>query len=304
MIRMNSDLFFDGKQYISSSRAAKISGYANDYIGQLCRDAKINSRMVGRTWYVEIDSLICHKNNNINGTRSRGIKKLSKHHFESRGSSHLPNTGASSINISYPAFATPERSGVIVPSSTILVSPKPISSITLSPKKNGKLARLAVGVCGLFIAVMGFQFGLISSPKSQEIYGKVWNNINQEMEASVLSATKVIAEDAYRFVRNSFKDWFFESKETILVLTGNSKVAIDKTANTDSSSGSVYPSRGMVVVPTNENTDRDGVVNKIKQSFSDEVVVTEVDEESGVITPVFKDSRGDDYLFVLVPIGG
>lgn len=74
MYVMNSDLYFDGKKYISSSRAAKISGYVNDYIGQLCRDGKLECRMIGRSWYVSFDSLIAHKNANGNGTKNKTQK--------------------------------------------------------------------------------------------------------------------------------------------------------------------------------------------------------------------------------------
>ncbi len=71
MYVMNSDLYFDGKKYISSSRAAKISGYVNDYIGQLCRDGKLDCRMIGRSWYVSFDSLIAHKNSNGSGSKNK-----------------------------------------------------------------------------------------------------------------------------------------------------------------------------------------------------------------------------------------
>lgn len=71
---MNSDLYFDGKKYISSSRAAKISGYVNDYIGQLCRDGKLECRMIGRSWYVSFDSLIAHKNANGSPAKSKSQK--------------------------------------------------------------------------------------------------------------------------------------------------------------------------------------------------------------------------------------
>jgi hypothetical protein len=41
-----------GKKYISSKRASEITGYAKDYIGQLCRAGKLDARRVGRNWYV------------------------------------------------------------------------------------------------------------------------------------------------------------------------------------------------------------------------------------------------------------
>lgn len=52
---------FDGKDYISASRAAKVTGYNQDYIGQLARSGKILSRQIGNRWYVDRAGLIAHK---------------------------------------------------------------------------------------------------------------------------------------------------------------------------------------------------------------------------------------------------
>ena len=52
---------FDGKDYISANRAAKITGYNQDYIGQLARSGEVLSRQVGNRWYVDRESLLAHK---------------------------------------------------------------------------------------------------------------------------------------------------------------------------------------------------------------------------------------------------
>lgn len=52
----------DGRDYISASRAASITGYNQDYIGQLARGGKILSRQIGNRWYVEREALLAHKN--------------------------------------------------------------------------------------------------------------------------------------------------------------------------------------------------------------------------------------------------
>lgn len=52
---------FDGKDYISANRAAKITGYNQDYIGQLARAGKVLSRQIGNRWYVDRAGLIAHK---------------------------------------------------------------------------------------------------------------------------------------------------------------------------------------------------------------------------------------------------
>lgn len=46
------ELIIEDKKYVSSKRAAKITGYAKDYIGQLCREGRVPARLVGRSWYV------------------------------------------------------------------------------------------------------------------------------------------------------------------------------------------------------------------------------------------------------------
>ena len=46
------EIILDEKKYISSKRAADITGYAKDYVGQLCREGRIPARLVGRNWFV------------------------------------------------------------------------------------------------------------------------------------------------------------------------------------------------------------------------------------------------------------
>lgn len=46
------EIIIEEKKYISSKQAAKITGYAKDYIGQLCREGRVPARLVGRNWYV------------------------------------------------------------------------------------------------------------------------------------------------------------------------------------------------------------------------------------------------------------
>lgn len=46
------ELIIDDKKFVSSKRAAQITGYAKDYIGQLCREGYVEAKRVGRSWYV------------------------------------------------------------------------------------------------------------------------------------------------------------------------------------------------------------------------------------------------------------
>ena len=38
---MNDELTLDGVKYISAKRAADLTQYSKDYVGQLCREGKI-----------------------------------------------------------------------------------------------------------------------------------------------------------------------------------------------------------------------------------------------------------------------
>ncbi len=51
------ELEIGGKRYISSRRAAKEHKYHIDYIGQLIRAGRVMGKKVGRSWYVEEQSL-------------------------------------------------------------------------------------------------------------------------------------------------------------------------------------------------------------------------------------------------------
>ena len=55
------ELTISDKIYISSKRAAEITGYAKDYIGQLCREGRVEATLVGRSWYVLESSLRAHR---------------------------------------------------------------------------------------------------------------------------------------------------------------------------------------------------------------------------------------------------
>jgi hypothetical protein len=55
------EIIIDEKKYISSKRAAKVTGYAKDYVGQLCREGRVQARLVGRSWYVLESAIKDHR---------------------------------------------------------------------------------------------------------------------------------------------------------------------------------------------------------------------------------------------------
>lgn len=55
------EILIGDKKYVSSKRAAKITGYAKDYVGQLCREGRVPARLVGRSWYVLESAIQDHR---------------------------------------------------------------------------------------------------------------------------------------------------------------------------------------------------------------------------------------------------
>ncbi|MGD0328641.1 MAG: hypothetical protein ABSB00_02940 [Minisyncoccia bacterium] len=55
------EILIEEKKYVSSKRAAKMTGYAKDYIGQLCREGRVPARLIGRNWYVLEAAIQDHK---------------------------------------------------------------------------------------------------------------------------------------------------------------------------------------------------------------------------------------------------
>lgn len=67
----------EGKEYVKAKEIARELGYTTDYIGQLCRAEKVNAKLVGRSWYVDPDSVRDHKD-----SRYRSVKETSKRVLE------------------------------------------------------------------------------------------------------------------------------------------------------------------------------------------------------------------------------
>lgn len=60
------EILIDEKIYVSSKRAAKMTGYAKDYVGQLCREGRVQARLVGRSWYVLESAIRDHRFGKVN----------------------------------------------------------------------------------------------------------------------------------------------------------------------------------------------------------------------------------------------
>lgn len=71
------ELVIGDKKYISSKQAAKATGYAKDYVGQLCREGRVPARLVGRSWYVLESAIHDHRFTGVKDGQDKNAKSTS-----------------------------------------------------------------------------------------------------------------------------------------------------------------------------------------------------------------------------------
>src|SRR3989344_225972 len=104
---VKKDLILNGKRFISSKRAAQITGYTQDYVGQLARGGKIEATVVGRSWFVDEDSILKHKMENLeNRNAPKEPRKLEPSRQKlDKNSAQIAGTEKKVLPIQSPTFS-------------------------------------------------------------------------------------------------------------------------------------------------------------------------------------------------------
>ena len=98
---MNQSIEIEGKKYISSRRAAEITKYANDYVGQLCRQGKVKATRVGRQWYIDQDSILDHKKRSDEQLVQNGKNAANFSDSKFRNAETSPESAATKIEVKH-----------------------------------------------------------------------------------------------------------------------------------------------------------------------------------------------------------
>ncbi len=130
---MVNEKTIDGVKYISTKRAAEITAYAPDYMGQLCRAEKIPCIRVGRSWFVSEDAI-------LNYTKPVGEEeKSAKKATRKARTPKTKKTKSTNITIleDLPALVTPETPMVVASSAAAIFESVPESApaIEVEPLK-------------------------------------------------------------------------------------------------------------------------------------------------------------------------
>lgn len=286
---MKEALILEHKTFISAKRASEIFGYASDYVGQLCRAGKLECKMVGRSWFVTEESIKKHQTlvaQDADQKTHEDIQPVPKK--EETLVLEVPV-----IQAVAPVQVQPLVKSIFQPPARInyhvsfvpqvFALPYSISESYLFAPTHPKSKPFTFSFTKVSLGVAVFVISLFFIFPSFFNFNSFLKVTSIQSSASVISATQEIAGKIISFARGLF----------------NSKGAtVAKMENPSSGFN------GLAVTPSSNSEAQDAVIKqKIRDSFSDEVQV-KPDESgtAGIITPVFRKAKGDDFVYVLVPV--
>ena len=299
---MDGELIFDNTKYISSKRASEISGYTQDYVGQLCRDGRVDGRRVGRSWYVHEDSLLLYAS-----AEKKGMSSAEK--------------GVIHNSLIRPAEAVgSDKKPRIIDRATSEASVEHNDdSIVYTNERNdehffkGVLLPLAgVTIAVVLVVIVGLvNRGAFDELSVRDLHSPY--NGAKSTASAIDAARGVIGDDNAAPERIAYTRLpFFMAGYSVLssyVQSIDSNIGDGGILGVLSTSTSLLDSdtigkRGLYVAPS-QGLEKDTlIVEQIANTFSDEVVLTpHKGGNSGIIQPIFKNTRGDEYLYVMVPLG-
>jgi hypothetical protein len=156
----------------------------------------------------------------------------------------------------------------------------------MSTSRVSALAQTSVLAVSLFLFVNIVWFSFEEDISASNIVSGL-SNIGSEL-------SKNIFEPIPEFVTQTASFAFIQSDAELAVVSSDSL----ESGSQASSDQSAF--QGIVVFENDQVTPK--AVDAVRESFSDEVRIDFEGDDTGVITPVFKDREGDDYRFLLVPV--
>lgn len=129
---------------------------------------------------------------------------------------------------------------------------------------------------------------------------KIENNIPPELADSA----KMVTANVYDGIGSAFFSMKNGYKNVVTFFTSPAKLAMEVPKEFGEVTVSKVTPNGIVLTSSvGSEAGDDDLKSKIKGSFSDEVQINPDNSgTAGVITPVFKDTKGKDFVYVMVPV--
>lgn len=284
---------------ISTARASEISGYTSDYIGQLCRSGKLQCKMIGNSWFVGEKSLRDHQ------------AKISK---KKTPSAIVLEDGKSkefsSVHVSRPLSYFSDSRPLLPTLKTNIVrgfDDGDLFSKEISRKQPSRISKIVSRNSRLFLGQRniirrGVVFCLAATIFFAVISGSI-SILNRNYSSSVSRMSSASIYDAVQTITNALKEVYVAVAS---VLSPRPQLTVNSTpfTVTESADGKNGSYRGMAVTPGSDSATRDESIKQdIRNSFSDQVDIhPDESKTAGVINPVFRESKGKDFIYVLVPV--
>ncbi|NTV44890.1 MAG: helix-turn-helix domain-containing protein [Candidatus Yonathbacteria bacterium] len=311
---MENTLEIEGRTHVSSSCAAELTGYTNDYIGQLCRAGKVKGVIVGRIRFVDKESLLAYAEEDHWAGKTLYVSTKSdvRSAEDIEPSDRVPSEKYTTFNswISFPAtvFITTviivlfagmhvarvwDMAGQAVVAGDIFIATNTVTQGAPASTPKGYLTR------------WGRQTGMFFEYLVDGVSTFLGESFGGAFTSGVSLATVVAANN------NSFAErcavfvyrTLFGFVQGARVMTVRTLTLVLNTLGMPDTKETTTQSV-MVVVPAAVNeSENEAMKDRIRMSFSDEVDVTVGGDSSGIITPVFKSGKEDRYMFVMVPVG-
>lgn len=265
-------------EYMSLQKAASSCLYSQEYLSLRARQKKLKAVKIGRNWSTTKEWL------------DEYIDK-SEAYKESTQSNRINSQGRSFTQFEDELLERPfKQSSLLEPPLNLPIetsdadiwedgTPEEVACRGAFQRKL-QFAFATLGIVALLVTSISLGQRQILSV-AEEVHPIVISSVatlHKEIAEKGFIAGAGVGEIAQRYVR-----WFGEQIQSIAQIFRSDTVR-----------------QGLVVTPSADNDER--VKAQIKQSFSDEVIVSPHDEETGIITPVFRSRTGEDYLYILVPL--
>lgn len=307
------------KKYISLASASKLCSYSQEYLSLRARQGKLRAVKFGRNWVTTKEWLEEYINNRIhelNGTKTGQREDLS--------------VAGKKREIRTERLILPPENlpvGELVLQSTLRHQGYPFSFRILFAVSLMSLVVLLGGIAFLPLFAPSYwnvavdtisEYGLWVLGETEKIISKDWGKalaaITLERVASAIEEIFLIMKEDTSFAIQFLKEKFQflagnkEMQEEAKELTGETERREQNIANMQERSGSFggntgivqKEKEGLVVIPS--KGDEEETKKKIRESFSDEVVIEQKDETSGIIRPLFRTFAEQAYLYVMVPL--
>lgn len=259
---MSSILTIEGKEYTPATIAGRHLGYTKDYLLMLIKGGKIDGKKIGHKWFVYLPS-------------AEEYFVVAKQEQEARRK-----------KLSEERKAELRTFAEVLPasqSSTAKSVKTPRRKISFSPHaKVALLETLVIVFLGVSVGSLGY-VGTVGATASVHQGG--------------FGFFKGLAVTVYEFFTPAHEE---EMRTIVAAKSAENPLVADDSGVIAHVGTTTHTS--LVVGPDELFTAT--TIESVQDSFSDEVHVS-VDPENqntGVITPVFKDGEGEEYRFLMVPV--